>query len=78
MAQHALFKELRPRRPVKVLREFLPGLEAAGLVQRRTHQAQLGHQALPFLRRRGLRLVRRLLFFFGLGARRLDRAQLGL
>ena len=42
MAQHALFKELRPRRPVKVLREFLPGLEAAGLVQRRTVKGQYG------------------------------------
>ena len=40
VAQHALFKELRPRRPVKVLREFLPGLEAAGLVQRRTVKGQ--------------------------------------
>ena len=42
VAQHALFKELRPRRPVKVLKEFLHGLEAAGLVQRRTVKGQYG------------------------------------
>ena len=42
VAQHELFRALRPRRPVKVLREFLPCLEAAGLVLRRTVKGQWG------------------------------------
>jgi len=42
VAQHSLFSQLRPRRPTKVLKEFLPALEAAGLVLRKTVKGQHG------------------------------------
>merc|ERR1740139_1174185 len=42
VAQHSLTAQLQPRRGAKVLKEFLPGLEIAGLVLRKTVKGAYG------------------------------------